>query len=107
MAIEIIVTARGIRMALTLSMIDGNFDIERSKLDVVKTDCSRRSLYVYFEEEPGRRAAAKLLTATSPGALPPTSRSCRSLEGRRALNCSSCSVAKTCSGATLCTAVLL
>ena len=49
-------------MALTLSMIDGNFDIERSKLDVVKTDCSRRSLYVYFEEEPGRRAAAKLLT---------------------------------------------
>jgi len=37
-------------------------DIERSKLDVVKTDRSRRSLYVYFEEEPGRRAATRLMT---------------------------------------------
>jgi hypothetical protein len=43
-------------------MIDRNFDIERSKLDVVKIDRSRRSLYVYFEEEPGRRSAAHLLT---------------------------------------------
>jgi len=41
-------------------MIDRNFDIERS--DVVKTDRSRHSLYVYFEDEPGRRTAAKLLT---------------------------------------------
>jgi K+/H+ antiporter YhaU regulatory subunit KhtT len=31
-------------------------------LDVVKTDRSRRSLYVYFEEEPGRRSAVHLLT---------------------------------------------
>jgi hypothetical protein len=31
-------------------------------LDVVKTDRSRRSLYVYFEEEPGRRAATRLMT---------------------------------------------
>jgi hypothetical protein len=31
-------------------------------LDVVKTDRSKRSLYVYFEEEPGRRSAAHLLT---------------------------------------------
>jgi hypothetical protein len=35
--------------------------------------------YVYFEEEPGRTAAAKLFTlATRPGASPPTSPSCRS-----------------------------
>ena len=39
--------------------------------------------YVYCEEEPGRRAAAKLLTATRPGASPPTSLSCRSCWGRR------------------------
>ena len=28
----------------------------------MKTDRSKRSLYVYFEEEPGRRSAAHLLT---------------------------------------------
>ena len=50
--------------------------------------------------------ARERLTRTRPGGSPPTSPRCRSLEGRRALNCWSCSVAKTRSGATLCTAVL-
>ena len=36
--------------------------------------------YVYFEEEPGGRAAAKLLTRDN-GTSPPTSPSCRSYSG--------------------------
>ena len=41
-------------------------------------DANGQALDVYFEEEPGRRSAAKLLTRTRPGASPPTSPSCRS-----------------------------
>jgi hypothetical protein len=47
-----------------------------SKLDrrsFIVRDANRQALaYVYFEEEPGRRAAARLLTReTRPGASPP------------------------------------
>ena len=33
--------------------------------------------YVYFEDEPGRRAAPSCSPATRPGASPPTSPSCQ------------------------------
>ena len=44
---------------------------------IVRDHNGQALAYVYFEDEPGRRAAAKLLSrATRPGASPPTSPSC-------------------------------
>jgi hypothetical protein len=45
---------------------------------IVKDSGGQKLAYIYFEEEPGRRLAAKLLTLTRRGALLPTWRSCRS-----------------------------
>jgi hypothetical protein len=42
------------------------------------TSMHARRAYVYCEDEPGRRAAAKPSPATRPGASPPTSPSCPS-----------------------------
>jgi hypothetical protein len=50
---------------------------------IVKDHTGHALAYVYFENEPGRRAAAKLLTKDEPGASPPTSPSCRSCWARR------------------------
>ena len=36
---------------------------------VVKDSSGQKLLYVYYEEEPGRRSVAKLLTKTRQGAL--------------------------------------
>jgi hypothetical protein len=36
---------------------------------IVKDSGGQKLAYIYFEEEPGRRLAAKLLTATRPGRI--------------------------------------
>ena len=73
-----------------------------------RPDCGRGIKVSAHIPSWGRDGATRTSQAPHPpGASPPTSPSCRSLEGRRALNCWSCSVGKTRSGATLCTAVLL
>jgi hypothetical protein len=44
---------------------------------VVRDHNGQQLAYVYFEEEPGRRSVAKLLTKDEHGGLRPTWRSCR------------------------------
>jgi hypothetical protein len=44
---------------------------------IVRDASSQALAYVYFEDEPGRRAAAKLLTREKRGGSPPTSPSCQ------------------------------
>jgi hypothetical protein len=44
---------------------------------VVKDNAGQKLAFIYFEEEPGRRSAAKLLTKDEARALRPMSRNCR------------------------------
>jgi len=51
---------------------------EQEACFTVRDENGQTLAYVYFEEEPGRRAAAHLLTRARRGASPPTLLSCRS-----------------------------
>ena len=48
---------------------------------IVRDKNKQAFAYVYFEEEPGRRSAANLLTRDERGASLPTCQSCRSCLG--------------------------
>jgi hypothetical protein len=61
-----------------------------AKAKGVKPDRGRTKLWcqeAIFEEEPGRRAAAKLLTRDEGGASPPMSPSCRSCCSGLVIDC--------------------
>ena len=62
------------------------WSVEELDAAFVVTDSTGQKLaYDYFEDEPGRQAAAKLLSKERRGGLPSTSLSCRRLFVRKAL----------------------
>jgi hypothetical protein len=54
------------------------WSVEELEACFVEDSASQKLAYVYFEEKPGRRSAAKLLTKDEAGGLRRISRSCRS-----------------------------